>query len=82
MAATVEIPFPPRREEPRGSPIDPPWVAIEPRWEYQEVVRDLATEGLLTEAELNRLGNDHWELAGIVRENHRAHFYFKRERLR
>jgi hypothetical protein len=38
--------------------------------------------GLPTEAELNALGDEHWELAGIVREDQRAHFYFKRERLR
>ena len=82
MTPTIEIPFPPRREESRGPRIDPPWVAIEPRWEYKDVVRDLTTEGLLTKRELNGLGDEHWELAGIVREDHRTHYYFKRERVR
>jgi hypothetical protein len=82
MSGTVEIPFPPRPDQPRGARVEPPWVPIEPRWEYKEVTRDLKTEGLLSEAELNALGNEHWELAGIVREGERAHFYFKRERVR
>jgi hypothetical protein len=37
---------------------------------------------LLTEPELNALGAEHWELAGVVSERHRVHFYFKRERTR
>jgi hypothetical protein len=76
----LEIPFPPHRHEPSTTRIDPPWVPVEPRWEYKQVVRDLTIEGLLSEDELNALGDHHWELAGIVREDHRAHFYFKRER--
>jgi hypothetical protein len=46
------------------------------------VVRELGSEGLLTEAELNVLGADGWELAGVTNESQRAHFYFKRERTR
>lgn len=82
MTPTIEIPFPPRPEEPQGARVDPPWVPLEPRWEYKEVIRDLAVERLLGEAELNDLGNEHWELAGIIGVDHRAHFYFKRERFR
>jgi hypothetical protein len=78
---TLEIPFPPHRTEPSAARIDPPWVPIEPRWEYKEVVRHLATQGLPSEQELNTLGDQHWELAGIFREGDRAHFYFKRERV-
>jgi hypothetical protein len=77
---TLEIPFPPHRAERRESRIDPPWVPVEPRWEYKQVVRDLVTDKLLSEDELNALGDQHWELAGIVREGDCAHFYFKRER--
>ena len=82
MSARIEVPFPPRPPEPRGGHISPPWVPIEPRWEYKEVVRELGSEGLLTEAELNVLGADGWELAGVTNESQRAHFYFKRERTR
>ena len=80
MASHIEIPFPPKPSEPRGARIEPPWVPIEPRWEYKELVRQASTEGLPGEAELNRLGADHWELAGVVREGEQVHFYFKRER--
>jgi hypothetical protein len=82
MSARIEIPFPPRFPEPRGQPIAPPWVPVELRWEYKDVVRDLDVEGLLTEADLNALGADHWELSGVAGEGTRVHFYFKRERTR
>ena len=80
--STIEIPVPPRPEDSRNPRVDPPWVSIDPRWEYKELVRDPKTDGLPTEAELNELGEEHWELAGVVREEDRVHFYFKRERAR
>lgn len=80
MSARIEVPFPPSPGEPAAARVEPPWVPVEPRWEYRDLVRDLETEALPTEAELNALGHDHWELAGIVSEGQRAHFYFKRER--
>lgn len=64
---------------PQETRIEPPFVPIEPRWEYKEVVREAET-GLLSEAELNALGSERWELAGIVPAGDKAHFYFKRER--
>ena len=79
MPANQEIPIRP------GWPISPevrieaPLVAVEPRWEYKEVVREV-TGGLPAEAELNTLGAQHWELAGIVTTGTQVHFYFKRER--
>jgi hypothetical protein len=82
MSERVEIPFPSKPDQPRPGRVDPPWVPFEPRWEYKEVTRDLRTEGPLTESELNSLGGEHWELAGVLHEGGRAHFYFKRERAR
>jgi hypothetical protein len=41
----------------------------------QEVVRDVAT-GPLSEAELNALGTDHWELVGMYSAGAQIHFYF------
>ena len=79
MTAKLEIPFPPIRQPAPGGRMEPPFVPVEPRWEYKEVVRDPA-EGLLSEAELNVLGADHWELAGVAPARNRVHFYFKRER--
>jgi hypothetical protein len=82
MSPNIEIPFPPRPSQPPSARLDPPWVSIEPSWEYKELVRDPKAAGLPTEAELNELGNDRWELAGVVREDDGVHFYFKRERSR
>ncbi|MFL5402407.1 MAG: hypothetical protein ACJ8BF_06275 [Gemmatimonadales bacterium] len=79
MSSRVEVPFPPRPHEPRGGRIEPPWVAFEPRWEYKELTRNLDDEALPTEAELNALGAEHWELASVMREDRQVHFYFKRE---
>jgi hypothetical protein len=82
MFDRFEVPFPPRRPEVPAAHLSPPWVPIEPRWEYKEMVRDRETEQLLNEAELNALGSEGWELAGIADESRRVHFYFKRERAR
>lgn len=82
MSFRLEIPFLPRPNEPSSTRMAAPWVPVEPRWEYKELARNLDDEGLPTEAELDALGADHWELAGIVQEAQRVHFYFKRERAR
>jgi hypothetical protein len=82
MSTRIEVPFPPRPAEPRGTHVQPPWVPFEPRWEYKEVVRELEAEGLLSEGELDALGAEHWELAGVASQGPRVHFYFKRERTR
>jgi hypothetical protein len=44
-------------------------------------VRSLKEQGPLTQPELNALGDEHWELAGVVTAGERVHFYFKRARL-
>lgn len=79
MNLRVEIPFPPRPAKPEGGRMEPPSVPMEARWEYKELVRDLDREALPTEAELNALGSHRWELAGVMRDGQRVHFYFKRE---
>jgi hypothetical protein len=79
MTRTLEVPF---RPGPPATPeirLEPPLVSVEPCWEYKEIVREAAS-GLLSEAELNVLGDEHWELAGIVTPGSQVHFYFKRER--
>lgn len=82
MSARVEVPFPPKPSDPRGGHMEPPWVPFEPSWEYKELIRDTESDALPSEAELNALGTEHWELAGVVRKGQRVHFYFKRERTR
>jgi hypothetical protein len=79
MPDTLEIPFRPGWPIPREARVEPPLVPLEPRWEYKEVVREVAG-GLPSEAELDALGAEGWELAGVVPAGQRVHFYFKRER--
>ena len=50
-----------------------------PRWEYRHLTRPTDAPDL-AESELNALGQDGWELLGIVAGPTGAHFYFKRER--
>jgi hypothetical protein len=76
---SLEVPFRPGWPAPHESHIEPPFVPLEPRWEYKELVREVAA-GLLSEAELNALGAEHWELTGVIAAGAQAHFYFKRER--
>jgi len=82
MTARIEVPFPPRPAHVPGGHVSPPWVPVAPRWEYKTVVRDLETEELPAEAELDALGSDGWELTGVANAGRRVHFYFKRERTR
>ena len=47
-------------------------------WQYKLVTRNLAKADAPTEAELNALGKEGWELAGIVTDHPIVYFYFKR----
>ena len=66
-------------QEPRGS-VRPPMVYVtEPlRWEYKLVVHSLEEGKALNEEELNALGAEGWELAGIIFAPPTAYHYFKR----
>ena len=75
---TLEIPIPPGWTRIPETRIEPPRVAVAPRWEYKTVVREV-TSGLMSETELNGLGAEHWELVGIIPVGAQVHFYFKRE---
>lgn len=48
------------------------------QWEYQQLVRNLAKEAAPTAAELNTLGKEGWELAGVTTDAPFVYFYFKR----
>jgi hypothetical protein len=54
------------------------YVEENPAWEYKQLVRNLAKEKAPTEDELNALGADGWELAGIFTDSPFVYFYFKR----
>jgi len=78
MTPVLEVPFRPGPPSAPEARLEPPLVSVEPRWEYREIVRE--SSGLLSEAELNVLGEEHWELAGIATAGSEVHFYFKRDR--
>lgn len=82
MFSRTEVPFPPRHNQERTSRVEPPWVAVTPRWEYKDLIRTLPDEAPLTKAELDALGSESWELAAVVQQGQQLHFYFKRERTR
>jgi hypothetical protein len=58
--------------------VQPPMVFVEPAWEYKHVSRSLTEQEPLGENELNELGAQGWELAGVFNDSRSAHFYFKR----
>ncbi|MBX3016133.1 MAG: hypothetical protein KF832_31720 [Caldilineaceae bacterium] len=62
------------------APIAAPLIYVQKpvRWEYQQLVRNLAKEATLTAAELDMLGKDGWELAGVTTDSPFVYFYFKR----
>ena len=47
-------------------------------WEYKHIVRKLDEEAELNEKEMNVLGADGWELAGVFTDSTSVYFYFKR----
>ncbi len=73
----IEPPFTP--PAPAPGQITPPMVYVrEPlRWEYRHVERPV-DQPALSEADLNPLGAEGWELSGVYSDGSSAHFYFKR----
>ena len=70
----------PRQPDP--GPGNPPlvYVADEPAWEYTRVVRHMGETGAPTGEELTELGEQGWELAGILSQAQFVYFYFKRRK--
>jgi hypothetical protein len=69
--------FPPQHEP--TVRVQPPLVYVEPAWEYKHLTRSMTEQDPLSETELNTLGNDAWELAGVFTDGRSVHFYFKRQ---
>jgi len=46
-------------------------------WEYKMLARKLSKEEAPSEQELNRLGKEGWELAGVFTDSPIVHYYFK-----
>ena len=77
MLHTIIPPQPPKQPE----PVRPPMVYIEKqlKWEYKQIVRNLENEKLLDETELNKLGEDGWEMTGVAQQHPFTYYYFKRQ---
>ena len=69
-------------EKPQLRGFRPPMVYVyeDTTWGYKRLSRDLAHEGVPTEEEMNTLGAEGWELAGVVSQSDKAFFYLKRPR--
>lgn len=72
--------IPPLPESVPPTSLQPPVVFVAPSWEYKHLVQPMAAAGALDEDSLNLLGQDGWELVGVVAQPETVHFYFKRER--
>jgi hypothetical protein len=76
-----EIPSPPPPPQPSETipvrHLDPPMVFVAPTWEYQHLCKP--PEAPVDETELNALGAEGWELAGVSTDAAGVHFYFKRQ---
>jgi hypothetical protein len=83
MKSPVSLPQPPslHADEP-SQPATPSLLYVYEHtvWEYKVLVRTLDQEELPSEAELNTLGAQGWELGGIATQQQAVHFYFKRPR--
>lgn len=66
--------------QPEMKEVQPPMVYVreDPIWEYKHLTCKLNEEQTPTAAELNRLGAEGWELAGVFADSLSVHFYFKR----
>ena len=75
MNRTLLPPF-----EPKQRPLRPPMVIVEKqlKWEYKQIARNLKKEKPLDETELNALGAEGWEMAGVAQHSTNIYFYFKR----
>jgi hypothetical protein len=47
-------------------------------WQYKLLIRNLGKEEAPSEEELNKVGKEGWDLAGIVTNHPFVYFYFKR----
>ena len=92
QASRLHIPMPDPRPQPQpvphpaappplesGSPLPLPMVHVAPVWRYNHLQRSRGELTRFTETELDALGAEGWELAGVAAEGEIVHFFFKRQ---
>jgi hypothetical protein len=75
---SIEPVLPEPRVAPTPFPIPMVTIRDEPRWEYRRITRNLRTEEAPSEDELNRLGDEGWELTGLFSDSPFLYLYLKR----
>ena len=55
-----------------------PMVPVAPKWTYKHLQRPLGELAQVSDGELDALGAEGWELAGLATESATVHFFFKR----
>ena len=69
-------------EPPSPAPTDPAFLMVyvyeSLRWEYRRIARNARDQGAPSEQELNALGAEGWELAGIANLPGEMYYYLKR----
>lgn len=71
---------PPRAPLPAAPQVVAPLIYVQKstQWEYKQLICNLSKKAAPTAAELNTLGKEGWELAGVMTDAPFAYFYFKR----
>lgn len=71
---------PPRAPLPEAPQVVTPLIYVQKStlWEYKQLTRNLAKEAAPSAAELNTLGKEGWELAGVITDAPFVYFYLKR----
>jgi len=74
------LPHTPQPQAPQQQHVQPQTVYVYERqlWEYRIVTKSVGEEPSLSEADLNALGKDGWELVGVVPIQATVRFVFKR----
>ena len=70
----------PFQPQPRTRPMQPPMVYVyePPRWEYR--ILEGSNDQSCTETDLNRMGDDGWELVGMSPLGGKVQLFFKRQK--
>ncbi|MEZ4677816.1 MAG: hypothetical protein R2932_26730 [Caldilineaceae bacterium] len=70
---------PPTKETPEpASPSPMVYLSVQQRWQYKIMTFSASEAADLTEADLDELGDDGWELASLLPTSNAVRFYFKR----